>query len=190
MSKLRELKKHLKKGKVYRRSDLEQWSTSVDRHLHALIEEGTLTKLRTGVYHYPRESVFGKVPADEKELVRAFLRDDRFLVTSPNLYNALGVGTTQLYNKKVVYNHKRHGVFQLGNRKFDFQMRHHFPAKLTEEFLIVDLVNNLDQLGEDTGAILNRVETKVREMDTKKLRASLENYGSQRTKRLLSPVIH
>ncbi|RYG31935.1 hypothetical protein EON81_21775, partial [bacterium] len=41
-------------------------------------------------------------------------QDNRFLVTSPNAYNTLGVGTTQLYNKKTVYNHKRHGNFTLG----------------------------------------------------------------------------
>jgi hypothetical protein len=45
MTKLDELKKHLKRGKVYRRSDLAKWSKSVDRHLEALVEEGTLQKL-------------------------------------------------------------------------------------------------------------------------------------------------
>jgi hypothetical protein len=28
--------------------------------------------------------------------------------------NSVGVGTTQLYDKTVVYNHKRHGNFSLG----------------------------------------------------------------------------
>lgn len=190
MSKLRELKKHLKKGKVYRRADLEKWSSSVDRHLHALVKEGMLEKLSTGVYHYPRESVFGKTPAEEQELVRVFLKDNRFLLTSPNSYNALGVGTTQLYNKRTVYNHKRHGVFKLGNRKFDFQLRHHFPSKLTTEFLVVDLVNNLDQLAEDTDAVLNKLQDKLQEMDKSKLKTSLDNYGSAKAKRLLSPLIH
>jgi hypothetical protein len=40
-------------------------------------------------------------------------RYPRFLLTSPNAYNTLGVGTTQLYDKTVVYNHKRHGHFML-----------------------------------------------------------------------------
>jgi len=190
MSKLTELKTYLKQGKVYRRADLEKWSSSVDRHLHALVKEGTLQKLAAGVYHYPKESAFGKTPANEQELVRTFLKDDRFLLTSPNSYNALGVGTTQLYNKKIVYNHKRHGVFQLGGRKFDFQMRHHFPTKLTTEFLVVDLLNNLDKLAEDTNVVLDKLEKKVQEMDNRKLKISLENYGNTRAKRLLSPMIH
>ncbi len=33
MSKLKELEKYLRRGSVYRRADLEQWSNAVDRHL-------------------------------------------------------------------------------------------------------------------------------------------------------------
>ncbi|WP_129714812.1 hypothetical protein [Pedobacter sp. SYP-B3415] len=189
MSGLRELRKRLKKGKVYRRADLEKWTGSVDRLLAILVEEGTLQKLSTGVYYFPKESVFGPTPADEKELVRTFLKDSRFLLTSPNSYNTLGVGTTQLYNKKIVYNHKRHGEFKLGNKKFDFQIRHHFPARANAEFLIIDLINNLDKLAEDTAEVLKKVQTKIREMDKYKLKKSLEAYGNLRTKRLLSPMI-
>jgi hypothetical protein len=50
----------------------------------------------------------------QKKLVASFLRDDRFLLVSPNAYNILGVGTTQLHNTPVVYNHQRHGRFNLG----------------------------------------------------------------------------
>ncbi|HRI32836.1 MAG TPA: hypothetical protein PLD02_03715, partial [Saprospiraceae bacterium] len=114
MSKVTELKKHLKRGEVYRRSDLAQWSNAVDRHVSSLVEDGTLQKLRTGMYYYPNSGVFGNSSPDEATLVRNFLKDDYFLVTSPNDYNSLGVGTTQLYNKRVVYNHKRHGEFKLG----------------------------------------------------------------------------
>ena len=51
--KLDDLKKHLEKGKVYRRSDLTKWSKSVDRHLDLLLEEGTLQKLSQGLYYVP-----------------------------------------------------------------------------------------------------------------------------------------
>jgi hypothetical protein len=43
------------------------------------------------------------VPPAEETLIRSFLKDDRFLLTSPNVYNSLGIGTTQLYNKQLVY---------------------------------------------------------------------------------------
>jgi hypothetical protein len=125
---------------VYRREDLLPWSHSVDRHLKELTVDGTLQKLRTGLYYSPRKFEFGEAPADEHELVKAFLKTDRFVVTSPNAYNQLGLGTTQLYNKRVVYNQKRHGTFPLGNRMVTFERRFNVPRQLSPEFLPVDLV--------------------------------------------------
>ena len=114
MSTLNEVKKHLRPGRVYRRVELAHWSNAVDRHLRQLQEDGTLTKLSGGLYYRPKKTAFGEAPAEDAKLVKTFLKDDRFLLTSPNAFNALGVGTTQLYNETVVYNHKRHGRFKLG----------------------------------------------------------------------------
>jgi hypothetical protein len=139
MDKLQQLKKHLKCGQVYRRADLTQWSKSVDRHLDALVNEGMLEKLSQGLYHYPEKSNFGKTPPTEEVMVRG-LQDHRFLATSLNAYNAFGVGTTQLYNKKTVYYHKRHGDFTLGGMKKSFRVKPHFPPKVTPEFLLVDFM--------------------------------------------------
>ncbi len=189
MTRLDELKKHLKTGNVYRRDELSEWSKSVDRHLDELVKEGVLEKLSQGLYYVPKTSVFGKVPPDENVLVRSFLKDDRFLLVSPNLYNSLGVGTTQLYNKKVVYNHKRHGKFQLGNRNFEFQLKHHFPSKVTEEFLLVDLANNLDHLAEDHNEILEKLLAKASQMPSQKLRSVVMKYGNARTKKMLKSLL-
>jgi hypothetical protein len=189
MNKLQELKKHLKRGKVYRRADLSKWSKSVDRHLDELVQEGTLQKLSQGLYYYPEVTVFGEIPPEEEVLVRSFLKDKRFLVTSLNAYNALGVGTTQLYNGKTVYNHKRHGDFNLGGMTFSFRVKPHFPLKATPEFLLVDLLNNLDQLAEDSKEVVSKVRSKVKTMDAKKLKKSLQQYGSVKAKKMLEPVL-
>jgi hypothetical protein len=189
MSTLEQFKTHLQKGQVYRRNDLVKWSRTVDRHLYALLEEGVLQKLSQGVYYYPQNSVFGQTPPEEETLVRSFLKDDRFLLTSQNLYNALGVGTTQLYNQRTVYNHKRHGKFKLGNRMFDFQVKHHFPEKLTPEFLLVDLAGNLDRLAEDQQQIKNNVLSKADSMNKAELRNALDHYGNGKAKRLLASVL-
>jgi len=189
MNKLQELKKHLKRGKVYRRADLSKWSKSVDRHLDELVQEGTLQKLSQGLYYYPEVTVFGETPPEEEVLVRTFLKDKRFLVTSLNAYNSLGVGTTQLYNSKTVYNHKRHGDFNLGGMTFSFRVKPHFPLKATPEFLLVDLLNNLDQLAEDPKEVVSKVRLKAKTMDAKKLKKSLQEYGSVKAKKLLEPVI-
>lgn len=52
-----------------------------------------------------------------------------FLSFNPSVYNSPRLGTTQLYNKTVVYNHKRHGQFKLGNRTYDFRVKHRFPNR-------------------------------------------------------------
>jgi hypothetical protein len=190
MNRLEELKSHLKQGRVYRREDMIEWSNTIDRHLEKLVEESVLEKLAQGLYYVPKISAFGKVPPDEDVLVRGFLKDDRFLLVSPNSYNSLGVGTTQLYNKKVVYNHKRHGIFKLGNREFDFQRKYDFPTKITQEFLLVDLVNNLEELAEDRAVVLNKVLSKAKQLPTQKLKLAITKYGSVKAKKLFKEVIN
>jgi hypothetical protein len=189
MKNLNKLKAYLKRGNVYRRAELEQLSNAVDRDLGKLVAEGTLQKMSHGLYYYPKKSVFGVVPPAESDLVRAFLKDDVFLTTSPNDYNALGVGTTQLYNKRIVYNHKRHGEFELGGRKFFFHLKPKFPKKLSEEFLLVDLVNNLDSLAEDKEAVLARVLEKAEKVDKAKLNRAVLDYAGVRAKKLFLPLI-
>jgi hypothetical protein len=183
MTKLEQLKRHLKPGRVYRRGDLTRWTTSVDRHLKQLVDSGVLRKLSGGLYAYPRQTVFGQAPAKDSDVVSAFLKDDRFLLASPNAYNSLGVGTTQLYDKTVVYNRKRHGDFQLGGRKFAFRVKPAFPKSLTKEFLLVDLVNNVDQLAEAKDEVLKRVMERAAASDASRLRRAVRTYGNERTKR-------
>ena len=189
MSALNELKKHLRPGLVYRRADLLPWSNAVDRHLKQLVEEGTLTKLAGGVYAYPKRSRFGAVPADDEKLVEAFLKDDRFLLTTPNVYNGLGVGLTQLHNRTIVYNHKRHGRFKLGRREYDFRVKPHFPSKLTEEFLLVDLVDNLDRLAERKSAMEEGVKKKAKHVDTKALARAVREYGGLKARKFFEPLL-
>ena len=183
MKQLDTLKKQLKPGEVYRRADLQQWTNAVDRHLQQLVGEGVLDKLSAGLYYVPRTSVFGKTPADEHELVGTFLKDDKFVLTSPGDYNALGVGTTQLYNERRVYNHKRHGAYKLGNRTFRFVRKNYVPAKLTKEFLLVDLVNNLKHLEEDQQTVFENVKNKAKEMDPKLFRKLVHEFGTVGTKK-------
>lgn len=188
MTKAQELKKHLRPGKVYRRKDLAQWSKAVDRHLQELVADGTLTRLAPGLYVFPKETVFGKAPPEDDKLVGTFLNDDRFLVASPNAYNSLGVGTTQLYDWTVVYNHKRHGDFVLGGRKFDFRMKPSFPRTLSREFLLVDLVNNVDRLAESKKELLERVRESATSYDMPRLQRAARDYGNLRTKKFFSAL--
>ena len=189
MKKLDALKKHLRPGQVYRRADLSAWTTSVDRHLSELVTEGTLKKVAGGLYLYPKKTRFGDAPADDRKLVEAFLKDHRFLMLSPNAYNALGVGSTQLYNETVVYNHKRHGKVKLGGRVFDFRVKPHFPGSLSKEFLFVDLLNNLSQLAEDPEFLMNGVKKRVQVSDQKALAKAVRDYGGVKAKKFFEPIL-
>jgi hypothetical protein len=189
MRKLEQLKRHLKPGQAYRRADLARWSTSVDRHLKELVESGTLKKLSGGLYAYPKETAFGPAPASDKDVVKAYLKGDQFLLASPNAYNSLGVGTTQLYDRTVVYNHKQHGERQLGNRRFVFRMKPRFPKSLTREFLLVDLVNNVDQLAEAKDEVLKRVMERAAASDRPRLRRAVREYGNERTKKFFDRAL-
>jgi hypothetical protein len=191
MTKLDELKRQLKPGGVYRREDLARFSNAVDRHLKQLVDSKVLTKLRGGLYAYPKETAFGPAPAADNTLVEAFLKDKRFLLASPNAYNSLGVGTTQLYDKTVVYNHKRHGDFKLGGRKFAFRVKPHFPKSLSREFMLVDLVNNLDGLAEAKSEVLDRVKQRAASFDGPRLRRAVRDYGSLQTRKFfISSLAH
>ena len=185
-SALGRLRSHLKRGRVYRREDFLSDTNAVDRHLKQLVDAGDLEKLAQGLYYSPKSSAFGRVPPKDEDLVEAFLKDENFLLLSPNSYNSLGLGTTQLYNKTVVYNHKRHGIFKLGNRSFEFRVKPRFPKKVDKEFLLVDLLNNLDSLAENKSDVLAMAEKQLNKFETAKLQKMVSTYGAGRTKKQVS----
>lgn len=179
------IKKKLVPGTLYRRSELEEFSTSIDRHLGQLVKEGTLKKVGPGLYLYPEMIVWGAKVADTKTLIEAFLKDDRFLMVSFSSYNALGLGTTQLYNHMIVYNHKRHGEFKLDNRIFEFRIKSAFPAQFSKESLLVDMLNNISELAEDQERIVQILKRKISSFDRQSLENAVKLYGKVKTKKLI-----
>ena len=175
------LANELQAGRVYRREELAPLSTAVDRHLREMVASGKLKKLAQGLYHAPAQSPYGPLPPVDEQIVRGFLRDKDFLVFSPSMYNTVGLGTTQLYNRTWVYNHKRHGVFRLGNREFDFRMKPRFPKKLSPEFLYIDLLNNLAELAEDRDSVLRQARSKLLSFDSGRIEYAADRFGSVAT---------
>jgi hypothetical protein len=83
----------------------------------------------------------------------------------------------------------QHGTFPLGNRMVTFKRRHNVPKRLSPEFLLVDLVNELDQLAEDRDAVLSRVREKTKEMDPKKLSRAVALYGKYSTQKKFQEML-
>jgi hypothetical protein len=117
------------------------------------------------------------------------LKSDEFLIVTPNAYNTLGLGLTQLYNARWVYNHKRRGEITLDRKTFLFKMKSAFPAAITKEYLLVDLLNNLDNLAEDASAVVYRFRENIRNFSTDELMNASQLYGSGETKKILKSVI-
>lgn len=184
-TKVATLSKNLRAGSVFRRDTLLESSTAIDRHLKQLQEIGRVQKLSQGLYHVPRRSVFGILPPKDRALVAAFLKDEHFLVFSPSSYNALGLGTTQLYNVTLVYNHKRHGTFTFGDRSFEFRVKPRFPKKLSPEFLFIDLLNNLGDFPEEKSDVLARAQKKTKEFNRSKLLQAMAKYANMSTRKQL-----
>jgi hypothetical protein len=183
------LRQHIKQGEVYRRSDLEYYSTAIDRHLATLTKDGTLIKLNQGLYYAPKQSKFGNVPPDDRQVVERFLKDDDFLLVSPNTFNSLGLGLTQLYNTTWVYNHKRKGEFQLNGKTFEFKLKSSFPKNISREYLLVDLLNNIEDLAEDQSQTLDKLPNNIDSFNADALMKATQLYGNGKTKRKLKSIV-
>ena len=178
----------MKPGRVYRRKELNEYSNSVDRELAELSFKGAVKKLSAGLYVKPEQSRFGGLPPDDKELVRAFLNGNQFLLMSFNYYTSLGLGLTQLYNETLVYNRRRHGKVKLGSKKFVFKNIPEFPRKLSREFLLIDMLNNLKSLGEDSSEVLKRLKKKKDNFNMRKISLMAKKYGKLRTKKFIKEL--
>lgn len=185
----KKLEASLVPGKVYRRADLAVRSSNIDRHLARLVEKNSLKKLSQGMYVVPKMTVFGTTPPDADSLLRAFLKDDHFVVYGPSQFNALGLGTTQLYNQLIVFNRKRVGEFNLGGRMYTFHRWREAPKQLTQEFLVVALLNHLDELAEDRAQVLSRLKSKLHEFNERKLHYAATHYGTLATQKRLANLM-
>ena len=186
---LTKLKASLVPGQVYRRADLAALSTNVDRHLAKLVDEGQLKKLSHGLYAAPRSTAFGDAPPEAASMLKSFLNDDHFVVYGPSQFNTLGLGFTQLYNRIVVFNRKRVGEFNLGGRTYIFHRWRDAPKSLTPEFLVVALLNHLNQLAEDREHVLGNLKAKLSEFNRRKLLLAVSRYGTLSTQKKLKTMM-
>ena len=175
-------------GRVYRRQELVSFSNNLSRDLEKLVESKELVHAAPGLYYRPEMTRVGPMPASPEELVRAFLNDEDFLLTSLDDYNPLGLGLTQLYNETIVYNRKRHGRFVLDGRRFSFRRPRNFPGTLSKEFLFVDVLNNKDELLEDISRLETLLAAQAKELDINKLLSTASSYGKVATRKFFEAL--
>lgn len=189
MTSAERLRAFMRLGRVYRRQELAEASAAVDRDLKALVDGGEVLKLGRGLYCRGKSSPLGVAPPESRELVRAFLRSDDFLLTSFNHFANLGLGLTQRYNHHRVYNHRRGGDVRLRGSLFQFRIVRRYPKVLSKEYLLVDLLNHLRKLPDDTRRVVKSLEARLPEFDRAQLHACVDRYGNFEAKRILRKLL-
>lgn len=151
---------HLEPGRVYRTRHFARWDSNPTRLVNRLVARGDLRRLRHGLYHCPKRSRFGAVPPDDDAILCALLDGTPYVVTGPERWNALQLGTTALHAWPLVYNTRVSGEHELGGRRFRFR-RTAFPADPSPEWFVVDLLRNLDSVGGDAAEVAERLKQRV-----------------------------
>lgn len=73
-------------------------------------------------------------------------------------------------------------------RSFRFVLKHHFPSNLSDEFLLVDLVDHINQLAENRERVLTLVKNKAQSMNQQYLKNAILNYGGVRSKKMFKSI--
>ena len=152
----------LRPGSVYRTAHLGRWGANPTRLARRLAAEGRLRRLSQGLYYAPVKSRFGEVPPSDEALLDAFFDGSPWVRTGPPLWNALGLGSTQLFARPLVYNTKVSGPRDVGGRPFEFR-RVAFAAEPSAEWFVVDLARNAERVGLDRDELRDRLRDALRE---------------------------
>lgn len=177
-------------GRVYRTRDLGRWGANPPRLAQRLVRDGRLIQLAHGLFAAPKESRFGVVPPTDEALMRAFLDGGPFVFTGPERWNALGLGTTAVFARPLVYNTKRSGLFRLGGREFLLR-RVAFPEAPQPEWFVIDLFENAEKAAASREELATSLAVVLRagRFDRTRLLDMSQRYGSRRTQALVRAAL-
>ena len=166
-------------GTVYRTAWLRRWGANPTRLAQRLEARGLVRRLGHGLLYAPRTGRFGEVPPSDEALLDAFLDGTPYVVTGPRRWNALGLGSTALFARPLVYNTKRTGSFDVGGRTFELR-RVAFPANSPAEWFVVDLLRHADAVGTDREELVGHLAQRVRDgrFDVDRLFDMAARFGS------------
>lgn len=169
-------------GRAYRTKELRRWSANPTRLARRLVREGRLCEASHGLFYAPVQSRFGPAPPRDAELLRAFLNNERFVITGPPRWNALGLGATAMFTATLVYNTRRTGEFSFDGRRFLLR-RVLFPDKPPPEWFVVDLIQHHEMAGAALSELEVLLVATLREgrWNAKRLREMASQYGTKAT---------
>jgi hypothetical protein len=80
-------------------------------------------------------------------------------------------------------------VASIDGKTFEFKLKSSFPKNISREYLLVDLLNNLDNLAEDQTQAIAKLPNNVRSFNTAALMKATQQYGTGKTKRTLKSIV-
>ncbi len=180
----------LQPGHVYRTRDLAIWGANPTRLAQRLVQEGRLHRLAQGLYHAPKESRFGPVPPEDREILRAFLGDEDFVFTGPLYWNALGLGATAAFPAQLVYNRHRSGEFQLGGSSY-WLRRVRFPEQPFLEWYLIDLLEHHKMVGQSLSELEAALVVALKQgrFDTFRLEQTSRVYATKKIQDLVDRAL-
>lgn len=173
-------------GKLYRTRDLAAFAANPTRWAKHLSEEGILRQAMHGVYYLPKQTRFGPLAPSEREMLRAFLGDDQFVITGSPAWNLLDLGITGLLMVTLVYNPYRTGEFTLDGGRYRLR-RVRYPHHPPLEWFVVDAFENCRMVGADPALMEGLLVRHLRsgKYDAGRLREVAVEYASPATRERL-----
>lgn len=177
---------NLEPGRTYRTRELRTFGANPARLAKRLVREGKLRQAAQGLFYAPVRSRFGDAPPTEEEVLRGFLDNDRFVITGPPKWNALGLGATAMFAATLVYNHKRTGEFTFEGRRFLLR-RVLFPEEPSPEWFVIDLLQHHDMAGASLAELADRLVATLRDgrWDQRRLLDMAAQYATKATRELV-----
>ncbi len=158
-----------------------------------MVRKGRLEKLQGGLYLAPPKSRWGKLPVSRDELLRKWLdgrKGVHWVVTGSSAWNALGLGSTGVRARPLIYNKKRSGSFDLAGHKLELR-RVPFPAHPPAEWFAVDYLNNLKRTDGSVEAAVRglRIGIQSGRFGPSKTMAMAQRFGTKATCALVVEAI-
>ena len=180
----------LRLATVYRTEDLSQWGTNPSRLAKRLVAEGCLKKLGWGLFVTTQRSKFGVLPPKDEELLHRFLYKTPFVITGPERWNVLNLGSTAVASLRIVYNQKRSGIFNFDGQKFLLK-RIPFPQPITSEWFVVDLIEHREMVSLTMDLLEEKLilALKWRRFDPNKLQEMANRFGKKTTMAFVKQVV-
>ena len=179
MGKVREKVNQIDDGELFTYDDVELLhmdSYALSKALSRLVNNGTIERLRKGVFYKPRKTKFGKLKPTEKQILELVLSnkvDSSGYITGLVVYNNLGL-TTQIPNEVEIATPNPKKAEKIGKLKIRYVKG--IAPKLESDIEKLQILDTLKNF--------NRIPDRNDELFVKLLKEKIKNLSDEELSRL------